>query len=155
MKNNKGITLIALVVTIIVLLILAGVSIAMLTGENGILGRASESSWKSQLGGAEDTVNVYVANYLTDYYAVTYTSATSQFGVTYNDASDAVKKGCEEAQKDLGTGFTVVYTAAKAADATAGTEASDGTIVITYTKGTAHTVTGTLKGSVTTWGAMK
>ena len=34
-KNNKrGITLIALVVTIIVLLILAGVSIAMLTGEN-------------------------------------------------------------------------------------------------------------------------
>ena len=35
--NNKGITLIALVITIIVLLILAGVSIAMLTGENGIL----------------------------------------------------------------------------------------------------------------------
>ena len=36
-KNTKGITLIALVVTIIVLLILAGVSIAMLTGNNGIL----------------------------------------------------------------------------------------------------------------------
>ena len=35
--NNKGITLIALVITIIVLLILAGVSIAMLTGKNGIL----------------------------------------------------------------------------------------------------------------------
>ena len=32
--SNKGITLIALVITIIVLLILAGVSIAMLTGEN-------------------------------------------------------------------------------------------------------------------------
>ena len=32
MKENKGITLIALVVTIIVLLILAGISIAMLTG---------------------------------------------------------------------------------------------------------------------------
>ena len=41
--NNKGITLIALVITIIVLLILAGVSIAMLTGENGILTRANES----------------------------------------------------------------------------------------------------------------
>jgi flagellar basal body-associated protein FliL len=39
--KNKGITLIALIVTIIVLLILAGVSIAMLTGENGILNRAS------------------------------------------------------------------------------------------------------------------
>ena len=33
-KKNKGITLIALVVTIIVLLILAGISIAMLTGQN-------------------------------------------------------------------------------------------------------------------------
>ena len=35
-KGEKGITLIALVITIIVLLILAGVSISMLTGENGI-----------------------------------------------------------------------------------------------------------------------
>ena len=41
MKNNRGITLIALVITIIVLLILAGVSIAMLTGENGILTQAT------------------------------------------------------------------------------------------------------------------
>ena len=38
-RNNTGITLIALVITIIVLLILAGVSIAMLTGNNGILTR--------------------------------------------------------------------------------------------------------------------
>lgn len=37
LKEKKGITLIALVITIIVLLILAGVSIAMLTGDNGIL----------------------------------------------------------------------------------------------------------------------
>ena len=34
LKPNKGITLIALVVTIIVLLILAGISISMLTGQN-------------------------------------------------------------------------------------------------------------------------
>ena len=40
MKNSKGITLIALVITIIVLLILAGVSIAMLTGDNGLLSQA-------------------------------------------------------------------------------------------------------------------
>ena len=38
-KKERGITLIALVITIIVLLILAGVSIAMLTGNNGILTR--------------------------------------------------------------------------------------------------------------------
>lgn len=35
-SNSKGITLIALVITIIVLLILAGITIATLTGDNGI-----------------------------------------------------------------------------------------------------------------------
>ena len=43
LKERKGITLIALVITIIVLLILAGVSIAMLTGQNGILTQAQNS----------------------------------------------------------------------------------------------------------------
>ena len=43
LKKAKGITLIALVITIIVLLILAGVSIATLTGENGILTRANDA----------------------------------------------------------------------------------------------------------------
>ena len=42
-KQEKGITLIALVITIIVLLILAGISIAMLTGENGILTKADNA----------------------------------------------------------------------------------------------------------------
>ena len=41
-KKNNGITLIALVITIIVLLILAGVSISMLTGQNGILTRGTK-----------------------------------------------------------------------------------------------------------------
>ena len=43
LKKQKGITLIALVITIIVLLILAGISIAMLTGENGILTQAQKA----------------------------------------------------------------------------------------------------------------
>ena len=43
LKNMKGITLIALVITIIVLLILAGVSIAMLIGQNGILTQAQNA----------------------------------------------------------------------------------------------------------------
>lgn len=42
-ERNEGITLIALVVTVIVLLILAGISLNMLSGENGILKRASEA----------------------------------------------------------------------------------------------------------------
>ena len=46
-KRDKGITLIALVVTIIVLLILAGISIQMLVGEGGILTNAREASDKT------------------------------------------------------------------------------------------------------------
>ena len=67
-EENTGITLIALVVTIIVLLILAGVSISMLTGQNGILNRAAEAKEKTEvaqedesqkLKGYEDTINQY------------------------------------------------------------------------------------------------
>ena len=47
-KKNNGITLIALVITIIVLLILAAVTIATLTGENGILNRAAEAKEKTE-----------------------------------------------------------------------------------------------------------
>ena len=47
-KSTKGITLIALVITIIVLLILAGVSIAMLTGDNGILTQAKLAKEKTE-----------------------------------------------------------------------------------------------------------
>ena len=47
-KKNRGITLIALVVTVIVLLVLAGVSISMLTGQNGILTRAAEAKTKTE-----------------------------------------------------------------------------------------------------------
>ena len=50
MKRNRGITLIALVITIIVLLILAGVAISMLSGENGILRKAAEAKTKTEEG---------------------------------------------------------------------------------------------------------
>lgn len=58
MKNQKGITLIALVITIIVLLILAGVSIAMLTGENGILTQATESKTATNKAEAVEKINL-------------------------------------------------------------------------------------------------
>lgn len=68
LKQKKGITLIALVITIIVLLILAGVSIAMLTGQNGILTQAqnakerteqAEKDEKTDLDATEDLINQY------------------------------------------------------------------------------------------------
>ena len=43
MRNQKGITLVALVITIIVLLILAGVSISLVLGQNGVLTQASNA----------------------------------------------------------------------------------------------------------------
>ncbi len=48
-KNNKGITLIALVITIIVLLILAGVAIATLTGDNGVLTKAVTAKEETEM----------------------------------------------------------------------------------------------------------
>lgn len=72
MKGNKGITLIALVITIIVLLILAAVSIAMLTGENSILKRASQSSIANSIGEAKDQVALTMNAAVADYYDVKY-----------------------------------------------------------------------------------
>ena len=66
LKTNKGITLIALVITIIVLLILAGVSIAMLTGENGILTRANDASDDSKRAEIADKVNMAIQSAYAD-----------------------------------------------------------------------------------------
>ena len=72
LKKNGGITLIALVITIIVLLILAGISIAMLSGDNGVLNRASQSSVKNQLGSFNDAVSLFVSDKTTEYYEQAY-----------------------------------------------------------------------------------
>ena len=47
-KENKGITLIALVITVIILLILAGVTIGAISGDNGILAQASRAKQESE-----------------------------------------------------------------------------------------------------------
>ena len=59
-KSTKGITLIALVVTIIILLILAGVSIAMLTGNNGILSQAGRAKDRTREEGAREKIQLEV-----------------------------------------------------------------------------------------------
>ena len=66
--RQKGITLIALVITIIVLLILAGVSIATLTGENGILKQANSAKEKTIIGEEKEAINLaYTACKSKDY----------------------------------------------------------------------------------------
>ena len=57
-KKQTGITLIALVITIIVLLILAGVSIATLTGNNGILTQANQAKENNNSAAAKEKVQV-------------------------------------------------------------------------------------------------
>ena len=56
LKEQNGITLIALVITIIVLLILAGVTIATLTGENGILTQAQNAKEKNKEAESEEEI---------------------------------------------------------------------------------------------------
>ena len=55
--KNKGITLISLVVTIIVLLILAGISISMLSGDNSLLTRTSDAAIETEEGEVREEIN--------------------------------------------------------------------------------------------------
>ena len=59
-RNARGITLIALVITIIVLLILAGVTIAALSGDNGILKRATQAKTKTVKENAEEQIKLAI-----------------------------------------------------------------------------------------------
>ena len=61
LRKEKGITLVALVITIIVLLILAGVTIAMVVGDNGILTRARQAKEENELAEEVETVKLWMA----------------------------------------------------------------------------------------------
>ena len=65
-KNKNGITLIALVITIIVLLILAGVSIATLTGQNGILTRADDAKRENEIASVKEQAQLDIANWIAE-----------------------------------------------------------------------------------------
>ena len=58
-KGEKGITLIALIVTIVVLLILAGVSIAMLTGNSGILTQSNRAKISTELSSYKEELDLF------------------------------------------------------------------------------------------------
>ena len=60
LKESKGITLVALVVTIIVLLILASVTLAMITGENGIIAKAKEAKEKTEKATWEERIDLAI-----------------------------------------------------------------------------------------------
>ncbi|MBP3255348.1 MAG: hypothetical protein J6M60_02515 [Clostridia bacterium] len=63
MKNNKkGITLVALVITIIILLILAGVTLTLVLGEDGLISRAVEAGYKSNFSEIQEKTMLYWTN---------------------------------------------------------------------------------------------
>ena len=96
MKNQKGITLIALVVTIIVLLILSGVSIAMLTGTDGLISNARETKIANAEGLVREAVVLAISSYRTEQWN------TSQESLTIS--VDNIKSDVEET---LGDKYTV------------------------------------------------
>ncbi len=68
LKNNKGITLIALVITIIVLLILAGVSLRLVAGNEGILNRAEKAVSKSNTESLKEEIELAISELRIAYY---------------------------------------------------------------------------------------
>lgn len=56
-EKGEGITLVALVITIVVLLILAGTALAMVIREEGILAKASEAAFRQEIGAVRDIFN--------------------------------------------------------------------------------------------------
>jgi len=98
LNSSNGITLIALVITIIVLLILAGISISMLSGENGILQRATDAKTKSDEAHIRERIRLaYNASMITGNGTITEealkTELTKEFG---EEGTDYTIKGSKD-----------------------------------------------------------
>ena len=122
MKSQNGITLVALVITIIVLLILAAVTIAALGGQNGILTNASNSQVQNQLGEAKDLINLAVNEGISSFYTATYVNGTAENATItaetiYNTGiSHIVDKIIDMEAQIEASGATLLYVTSGTAD---------------------------------------
>lgn len=96
--SNKGITLIALIITIIVLLILAGVSIAMLTGENGLIAKAATSKAKTEKAELEEKEKLAKTNEIMDRYVTNREGTT--ITITEQQLNEKIVAAVKEANKE-------------------------------------------------------
>lgn len=141
MRNQKGITLVALVVTIVVLLILAGTSIAMLKGDNGIITNAQKANYANTEGEVMDKIKMAFNTIKTE---VIVKSAT----VSNYKATEQIVDLANLVAKDLGGTGTITATTG---DASTTSEvvgnytvtAAAGKITVTYDDGKIFTATGT------------
>ena len=111
MKEQKGITLIALVITIIVLLILAGVSIAMLTGNNGLLTKTNDSAIETEKAEIRENVELAISAVYTDMLAGDPTADFNLAGKESEIATEITKTNAFDGNTDKvteGTG-TLTY----------------------------------------------
>lgn len=96
-KKNEGITLIALVITIIVLLILSGISMAMLIGENGILNKTVESKTKTQDAQVEEKIKLATVDAMIENKGTlkdeTLKEALNNIGISNENIKGNEKKG--------------------------------------------------------------
>ena len=131
-KKQKGITLIALVVTIIVLLILAGVSIAMLTGNNGILTQGKRAKEETTVGHEKEAVQMAYAG-----------AKAKKLGeeVTAEDVNEQLTINGENATATEGTNKIIVtftsgkvYTIDQSGKITQKNPAKKGTLAYMYEK---------------------
>ena len=103
LKRNKGITLIALVVTIIVLLILAGVTLSLVAGENGILKRATNAVDVNEKATVEEQADLLVADIATKYYEEKYVD-NKEVG----EMDDYIRKELMEEKETASGGYKVI-----------------------------------------------
>ena len=111
-KETRGITLIALVITIIVLLILAGVSIATLTGENGILTRAQDARTETEEAEEREAIQLAYAGAVAEKRGtgdVTADDLKREFGTNGTNAT-AVDNGDGTITVTFGAPSNRVYT---------------------------------------------
>ena len=123
MKSNKGITLVALVITIIVLLILAGVSISLVVGDNGVLTQAKTSSDKTKISQFKEALGIAINDVQTAYFANYANVATTEFNTEINNTTlnDALKKQGYKlggSLSNLSTSEQTVYVTANQSTAT-------------------------------------
>ena len=69
LKSKNGITLVALVVTIIVLIILAGISISLVLGDNGIITKAKDAKTETERGEVYEQISLATASGEMEYYS--------------------------------------------------------------------------------------
>ena len=111
-KNSKGITLIALIITIIILLILAGVTIHFTLGENGILKNAEVAGEKYNEANAKEELTLEIASIQTKTYKETGKKANLEDVknlINKNKYDVSIEEGSQQAIiEDIEKGYTFI-----------------------------------------------